>query len=91
MDKPRLGGSLLPNTILFIFQLLGKLQPFLIVFNGLLEQFACFIYILGSFSICKIMMTKPNLDVDLFTNTNTGLFLRQLFGKFQSLPIVFNG
>ena len=37
------------------------------------------------------MMTKPNLDVDLFTNTNTGLFLRQLFGKFQSLPIVFNG
>ena len=88
MDKPRLGGSLLPNTILFIFQLLGKLQPFLIVFNGLLEQFACFIYILGSLGICKIMMTKPNLDIDL--SLNTDLFIFQLLGKFQPLLIVFN-
>ena len=35
------------------------------------------------------MMTKPNLDIDLLLNTV--LFICQLLGKFQPLPIVFNG
>ena len=60
--KPRLGIDLSLNVVLFISQLLGNLQPFLIMFNGLPEQFVCLIYILGFFSLFEITMANLRLN-----------------------------
>ena len=68
MTKPSLGIDLLLNTALFICQLLGKLQPFLIVFNSQFKRFACFVRILGFPSLFKITTTKPSLDPNFLLN-----------------------
>ena len=71
MAKPRSGVDLLLNTVLFICQFLGKLQPFLIVFNSQFKQFACFVRIFCLHGLFEITMAKPRLNPALFCNLST--------------------
>ena len=75
ISKPKLGIDLLLNTWAPIFQVIGKEQPFLIVFNGLLKQF----HIFNSLGLFEIANTKPRLGINLLLNAV--LFICQLLGK----------
>ena len=91
--KPRLGINLLPNLVLFIFQLFGKLQLFLMMFNSLPEQFVCFIRIFGLSGLFQITTAKQILNPNLLSNLSAFIrnpvpSLMQLFNRFSVFILI---
>ena len=86
--KTSLSIDLLLNLVLFIFQLFGKLQLFLMMFNSLPEPFVCFIRIFGLSGLFQITTAKPILNLNLLWNLS--IFIRnpvpsliRLFNRFS--------
>ena len=85
--KTNLGIDLFLNASLFICQLIGKLQPFLIVFSSLSKQLDCLARIFGSFGLFEIANAKPKSGIDLLLNAILSIRL----GKPYPLSKMFNG
>ena len=81
-----MGIDLFLNLVLSIFQLPGKLQLFLIIFRGTLEQFVRFVRIFGFLGMFQITTAKPILGRDLLLNLGLSVF--QLFGKLQPFLVI---
>ena len=81
-----MGIDLRLNLVLSIFQLPGKLQLFLIIFRGTLEQFVRFVRIFGLLGMFEITIAKPILGIDLLLNLGLSVF--QLFGKLQPFLVI---